>query len=173
MRISTLPVLCLLLAAASAQAAEGRRWSDTIRHTSSGIEHGGQTIGVGVADTQSFAPGESATALFAIGSDWIQSYLGFYQTKGALTFSAGGNFKFTVAGSRHVGFHVGPGFFLGSVAGDFAYSIYGAAGGHYTLFDHLFFSVDAGPGITHTKDNTNFVLRGLGPVLGLTIAYLF
>ena len=176
MRNSLLSALCLLLAAAPAIAAD-RKAADSVKHASAAPAehhyHSEKTWGIGVADTQTVTTGESATALIGMGDDWLQTYLGVYQTKGAFSFAIGGAYKFTVAGTRSTGFHIGPGFTAGTVADDFAFSIFGAAGGHFTFNEHLFFSIDAGPMVTHTKNNTNFVVRGFGPVLGLTIAYIF
>ena len=165
----------LLLSAAPALADSKHAAADTAHHASAAVEHphSDTTWALGVADTQTITGGESATALFAVGENWVQPYLGLYQTKGAFSFAVGGAYKITVAGKRTTGFHVGPGFAVGTQADDFAFSIFGAAGGHFTFNDHLFFSVDAGPMITHTKNNTNFLIRGFGPMLGLTIAYIF
>jgi hypothetical protein len=171
MRIS---LLSALVFAASTSLALGA--SDSLRHTSSASEHsygGSTTMAVGVSDTQTITAGESATALFSVGQNWVQTYLAIYTTKGNFDFAVGGAYKFTVAGTRATGFHIGPGFTVGTVANDFAFAFFGAAGGHYTFAEHLLFSVDAGPMVTHTANNTNFRLRGFGPVLGLTIAYVF
>jgi len=172
MRHSLIALLGLALASSSALAA-----SDSIKHHSSAPEsehyYGNNLSAVGVASTDMIMGGESATALFSAGKDWIQVYAAVYQTKGAVSFGAGGVYKFTVAGTRNTGFHVGPGFTMGTVADAFAFAIFGAAGGHFTIADHYFISVDAGPMVTHTENNTNFRIRGLGQYLGMTIAYIF
>ncbi|MGZ3719846.1 MAG: hypothetical protein ACXWR1_16015 [Bdellovibrionota bacterium] len=168
MRISLFSALCLALSCGSAFAA-----SDTIRRTSSAAEHGNNLTAVGVSDTANVTGAESLTVLFTVGQDWIQTYAAVYKTNVDFDFGAGGAYKFTVAGNRLTGFHVGPGFTVGTVNGQFGFAIFGAAGGHFTIADHLLISVDGGPMVTHTKDNTNFRLRGLGNYLGLTVAYVY
>jgi hypothetical protein len=168
MRNSLLSALCLALSCGSAFAA-----SDSIRHTSSAAEHGSNLTAVGIADTANITAGESLTVLFTNGQDWIQTYAAIYSTNNDFDFGAGGVYKFTVAGNRMTGFHVGPGFTVGTVSGVFGFAILGAAGGHFTIADHLLLAVDGGPMVTHTKNNTNFRLRGLGSYLGLTVAYIF
>jgi hypothetical protein len=171
-RISFLSAFCIFLASAAAHAA-----SDSVKHhaASPEMEHyyGSNQMAVGVAATDIITNGESATALFSNHHDWIQTYLAVYTTKGNFDFAVGGAYKFTVAGTRNVGFHVGPGFTVGTVGNSFAFAIFGAAGGHFTFAEHFFISVDAGPMVTHTDSNTNFRLRGLGNYLGMTIAYIF
>lgn len=179
MRTMLLSLLCLL--ASTPSFAAERRASDTIRHTSAAEHHyhGDNVWALGVSDTTNIATGETLTALFSTADNWVQTYLGVFRTKDTFTFSAGGAYKFTVAGTRATGFHVGPGIVLGTVSDSFAFGIFGAAGGHFTVADHLFLSVDGGPAFVHIsgKDggpsSSNFVLRGFGPYLGLTIAYVF
>jgi hypothetical protein len=169
MRTSLLSALCLLLAAGSAFGA-----SDKIRNSSSASEHRSQTtMAIGVADTDTIAGGESLTGLFSMGDNWLQAYLGIFTTKTNFDFAVGGAYKLTISGTRATGFHVGPGFTVGTVGDEFAFAIFGACGGHFTLADRLLVSVDGGPMVTHTKNNTNFRLRGFGPYLGLTLAYVF
>jgi hypothetical protein len=159
--------LALVLSLALSQAAFAFEAS---RHTASA---GGNLTAVGVADSSWLTSGQTASALFSTGSDWIQVYLGIYNTKVNFDFAVGGAYKFTVAGTRSTGFHIGPGFALGTVDDEFAFAIFGAAGGHFTLADHFLLSVDAGPMITHTKNNTNFRLRPVGNLLGLSLFYVF
>lgn len=172
MRISYFIALSLAFVGSAAHAA-----SDSVKHRAAAPEtehyYGSNLVAVGVAATDTITNGESATLLFSNHQDWIQTYLAVYTTKGNFDFAIGGAYKFTVAGTRGVGFHVGPGFTVGTVGNEFAFSIFGAAGGHFTFAEHFYLSVDAGPMVTHTKDNTNFRLRGLGNYLGMTIAYIF
>jgi hypothetical protein len=171
MRFTLLSALCLLLSTGTAFAA-----SDTIHHHAAAPEHAyyGETLtALGVTDSSTVTTGESLSAMFSMGKNWIHTLLAVYQTKGNFDFAVGGIYKFTVAGTRANGFHVGPGFTVGTVADDFAFAIFGAAGGHFTIADHLLFSVDAGPMVTHTKDNTNLRIRGLGQLLGASVHYVF
>ena len=168
MRIFSL--LSLLLLSSSAFAEPRHAVAASTPSYSSG---GATEIAVGVSDTSHVTNAESATAFFSMGRDWLQTYLGVYQTKGNFDFAVGGAYKFTLAGTRATGFHVGPGFTVGTVNDDFAWAIFGAAGGHFTFAEHLLLSVDAGPMVTHTKNNTNFRLRPIGQLLGLTVAYVF
>jgi hypothetical protein len=171
MRTTLFTALCLLVAGSAFAASD-----KVIHHSDSPeVEHyyGSNLMAVGVAATDTITNGESATMLFSNHHDWIQTYLAVYSTKGNFDFAVGGAYKFTVAGTRAMGFHVGPGFTVGTVGNNFAFSIFGAAGGHFTFAEHFFISVDAGPMVTHTENNTNFRLRGLGNYLGMTIAYIF
>ena len=127
----------------------------------------------GVMDASNISVGESLSGLFSVGQNWVQAMMGIYQTKGSFDFAVGGIFKFTVVGSNRNGFHVGPGLNLGSINDEFAWAFFGAAGGHFTIVDHMIFSVDAGPMLTHTKNNTNFRIRALGQLLGASVHFLF
>ncbi len=159
----------LFLVSVAAFAAD-----NNTRHISASFSSGGESVkAVGVADTTVVAGGQTLSAMFSSGRDWIQAYLGFFQTKGVVDFAGGGAYKFTLAGTRALGFHAGPGVMLGTFADDFAFSFFGAAGGHFTVVDRLLFSVDAGPMVTHTANNTNFRLRPLGALLGLSVFYVF
>ncbi len=174
MRIICVLVFSFLLAplvSVSALAAENARHTTSFSSFSSPSDD--SLIAVGVADTNSVSGGESVSAMFSSKSNWIQAYLAVYSTKVNFDFAIGGAYKFTLAGTRSTGFHIGPGFTVGTVADDFAFAIFGAAGGHFSITDHFMFSVDAGPMITHTKNNTNFRLRPLGQLLGLSAFYVF
>ncbi len=131
------------------------------------------TIGLGMADTTTISGGQSLSAIFSTGNDWIHTFLGVHQTKGKFDFGAGGGYKFTVIGTRATGFHVGPLASLGTVGGDFAFSIVGAAGAHFTLFEKMMLSVDGGPMYVHTQAAKNFRMKPIGELLGLSIHYLF
>lgn len=172
MRLSHFFVLCLFLAAPAFAA------NDSVRHVSAASERyapsSEHAYGLGVADTSNVTNGESISGLMSMGHDWVQGLVAVYTTKGNFDFAVGGIYKFTVVGTRSTGFHMGPGFTIGSVGGDFAWAFFGAAGGHFTVAEHLMLSVDAGPMVTHTKNNTNFRLRALGDsVLSLAVHYLF
>ena len=67
----------------------------------------------------------------------------------------------------------GPGISLGTSNDDFAWAVFGAGGGHFTIAEHMLFSVDAGPMLTHTKNNTNLRIRGIGSLLGASVHFIF
>lgn len=162
-------LLLAFLTGASAEAAE------ISRHQSSPVS--GKPWALGVFDSTNVTNGQSLSALFATEKDWVQTFAGINHVKNHVEFVLGGIYKFTVAGDRRAGFHIGPGFSLGSFdlgrEGKFGASIFGAAGGHYTLFDRLILSVDAGPILTIISDNTDFRLSPFGDTLGLSLHYLF
>lgn len=128
---------------------------------------------LGMADTTVIAGGQSLSAMFSTTSDWIQVLLGVHQTKGNFDFAVGGIYKFTVIGNRANGFHVGPGATIGTYGGDFAFTVMGAAGGHFTLFERLMLSVDGGPMYVHTEAAKNFRMKPMGEILGLSVHYVF
>jgi hypothetical protein len=174
MRLTPVLALALAFTAASALAADHHgAASDSLRHVSSASERSGSVTALGVMDTSNVATAESLSGMFSMGSDWLQALASVTQTKGSFSFAVGAIYKFTVAGTRANGFHMGPGFTVGTVADDFAFAVFGACGGHFTLADRLLFSVDAGPMVTHTANNTNFRLRGLGNLLGASVHYVF
>lgn len=131
------------------------------------------TIGLGMADTTTIAGGQSLSALFSVGDNWIHGFLGVHQTKGDFDFGLGGGYKFTVIGTRATGFHVGPMASLGTFGGDFAFTIVGNVGAHFTLFEKLMLSVDGGPMYVHTQPAKNFRMKPIGELLGMSIHYLF
>jgi len=131
----------------------------------------------GFTDSSNFLTGQSASALFGGDTDWIHVMLSVNRTLGTFEFGVGGIYKFTVAGDRRAGFHVGPGVSVGTVAvgakSEFGFGIAGVAGGHWTLFDRLIVSVDGGPALGVVDGNANFSLKPLGEILGLSLHYLF
>jgi len=129
--------------------------------------------GLGMSDTTIVSGGQSLSALFSTSSDWIQVLAGVHQTKGNFDFSVGGMYKFTVIGNRNTGFHVGPGFTIGTFGGQFAFTVFGALGAHFTLFEHLMLSIDGGPMYVHTDAAKNFRMKPIGDTLGLSIHYVF
>jgi hypothetical protein len=150
------------------------------------VASSGSLTALGFADTSNISVGQSLSAMFSINQNWLQTFLTITQTKDAFTFGLGGIYKFTVAGDRHMGFHVGPGFAVGtvpasSVAGatsgtsktKFAFSIYGLAGAHYTIFDRLILSVDGGPMVNVIDGTADFSMKPMGQLLGLGLHYLF
>lgn len=128
---------------------------------------------LGMADTTMVAGGQSLSAMFSGVTDWVQVLAGVHQTKDDVNFGAGGFYKFTVIGTRANGFHVGPGAILGTHGGKFAFSVIGAAGGHFTLFERLMISVDGGPMYVHTDAAKNFLMKPIGDILGLSVHYVF
>lgn len=138
-----------------------------------GANGGSSSFAFGYADTQYIANTQAASVLFASGKDWIQAFLGVQNTRGNFDFGLGGMYKFTLSGDRRAGFHLGPGFAVGTVGDDFAFSIYGMVGAHFTLFERLLLSVDGGPMLSVIDGDANFRMRAMGETLGLGIHYLF
>lgn len=132
---------------------------------------------MGVADTSNVSTGQSLSAMFSFNKNWLQTYMGIENTQGTFTFGLGAIYKFTVAGDAKTGFHVGPGFSVGTVPvggkAKFAFSIFGMAGAHFTLFDRLILSVDGGPMVNVVDGDANFRMKPMGETLGLGIHYLF
>jgi hypothetical protein len=157
--------------AAPAFASEHGRGSDREPASSSG------SWAMGVASTNVITNTESLSALLESGKNWIEIDLGIHHTRGNFQFATGGAYKFTVAGDRHTGFHVGPGLALGTtdVLGNakFTFSLSGLAGGHFTFGDHLMVSVDGGPVLYVTDGNVDFRMRPRGDILGVGVYYLF
>lgn len=162
------------------------------RHIASSTSvSGGKPVAVGVSDTTNLTGGQSGSVMFATEKDWIHTFLTVNHSQGSFSFGAGGIYKFTVSGNRAMGFHVGPGLAVGtvSVGGSsvnvsgntvtvesstkFGFSILGDVGAHYTLFDHLILSMDAGPIFSVVDGEFNFMLKPIGEVLGLSVHYLF
>ena len=164
-------ILSLLISSAG-YAAEGAHHTTAAADPAFSTSSSNLTA-VGVSDTTSVSGGESLSAMFSTYRDWIQVYVGVFQTKNVFDFGVGGAYKFTLAGNRLTGFHVGPGVILGTVSDDFAFSVFGAIGGHFTFLERLIVSIDAGPMVNHTQNNTNIRIRPLGNVLGLSAFYLF
>jgi hypothetical protein len=153
--------------------------------------HEAKPFALGVADTTNLTGGQSASVMFATQKDWIHTFLGVNHSQGSFAFGAGAIYKFTVQGTRAAGFHIGPGVSVGTVsfsgssvrvAGNtlsveggtkFGFAIVGDVGAHYTLFDHLIFSMDAGPIFSVVDGSFNFMLKPIGEVLGLSFHYLF
>ena len=131
------------------------------------------TIGLGMADTTTISGGQSLSAIFNVTDNWIQAFLGVHQTKGDFDFAVGGAYKFTVIGTRATGFHVGPMASIGTFGGDFAFTIVGNAGAHFTIFEKMMLSVDGGPMYVHTDKAKNFRMKPIGELLGMSIHYLF
>lgn len=132
----------------------------------------GEITALGVADTYYLTYGQSASALFSVGRNWIQALFGINQSRSAFSFGVGGAYKFTIAGDRRTGFHVGPGFTVGTVHKDFAFTIHGMFGGHFTIFERLILSVDAGPIFEVIDGDADFRLRPMGNALGLSLHYI-
>lgn len=134
-------------------------------------------MALGFADTSYIAGGQSASALFSNNNDWLQTIFTINGTRGNFYFAVGGIYKFTVAGNARAGFHVGPGVTLGTVPtgteSKFGFSLVGLAGGHFTLFERLILSVDGGPQLSVVDGNTDFRLKPMGELLGLSVHYLF
>lgn len=132
---------------------------------------------MGVADTSHVSTGQSLSAMFSFNKNWLQTYMAIENTQGAFTFGLGAIYKFTVAGDAKTGFHVGPGFSVGTVPvggkAKFAFSIFGMAGAHFTLFDRLILSVDGGPMVNVVDGDANFRMKPMGELLGLSVHYLF
>lgn len=134
-------------------------------------------MALGFADTTYIAGGQSASALFSSNDDWLQTIFTINGTRGNFYFAVGGIYKFTIAGNARAGFHVGPGVTLGTVptgtGSEFGFSLVGLAGGHFTLFERLILSVDGGPQLSVVDGNTDFRLKPMGELLGLSVHYLF
>ncbi|MGZ3713480.1 MAG: hypothetical protein ACXVBE_17070, partial [Bdellovibrionota bacterium] len=113
MRFFTILTLALAFSA-SAFAKEHKVAEAETTEVSSA--HSSKPVAIGVADTTNLMGGQSLSALFATNRDWIQAYLGVLHSQGSFAFGAGGIYKFTVSGSRAVGFHVGPGVAVGTVS---------------------------------------------------------
>ena len=132
---------------------------------------------LGAASTNVITETESFSALIGSNHNWIELDFGIHHVRHAFQFGVGGAYKFTVAGDRRTGFHVGPGLSLGTrdVGGreKFAFSVNGQAGGHFTVADHLLLTVDAGPALYVVDGDVDFFLRPRGAILGVGIYYLF
>ncbi|RZA04337.1 MAG: hypothetical protein EOP11_15355 [Proteobacteria bacterium] len=132
---------------------------------------------VGVADTAAFMDAPSVSALFSNNEDWIQTMLNVQGVKGSFRFSLGGAYKFTVAGNGRAGFHIGPGLSIGTVGtpagSDFGFALVGMFGGHYTLFERMIVSFDAGPILRVVDGDVDFGVAPMGGLLGLSAHYLF
>jgi hypothetical protein len=137
----------------------------------------GSLTAMGVADTSNISTGQSLSAMFSFNRNWLQTYMTIDRTQGTFVFGLGGIYKFTVAGDARMGFHVGPGFSVGTVPvsgkSKFAFSLFGMAGGHFTLFDRLILSVDGGPMVNVVDGDANFSMKPMGETLGLGIHYFF
>ncbi len=131
------------------------------------------TTGLGMADTATITGGQSLSALFSTERDWIQVIAGIHQTKTNFDFGVGGFYKMTIIGTQKTGFHFAPGATLGTVAGDFAFTVVAGLGAHFTLFDNMMLAVDGGPMYVHTQAAKNFRMKPIGELLGLSIHYLF
>ncbi len=172
-----LAIFCGVTPAEASQSP--RRASDSTKSVSSVSEalQGSKQWALGFSDTSTFAGGQSVSALFSSGRDWIQAFLTVPSTRGGFQFGAGGAYKFTIAGNQRAGFHVGPALVLGTVSvlgqSKFAFSLGGAVGAHYTLVERLILSVDGGPMISVVDGDVNFRLSPFGEFLGLSLHYLF
>lgn len=139
------------------------------------------TTALGVADTSNISVGQAVSLMFGISDDWLQTFATIERTSGVFVFGVGGIYKFTVAGDRRIGFHVGPGISLGTVAmgagaatsSEFAFSISGMAGAHFTAFDRVMFSIDGGPILAVVDGDANFAMKPMGEHLGVSVHYLF
>lgn len=139
--------------------------------------NGSSMTALGIADTSNVSVSQSISAMFSMNRNWLQTFMTIDRTQGTFVFGLGGIYKFTVAGDARTGFHVGPGFAIGTVPvngkSKFAFSIFGMAGAHYTLFNNLILSVDGGPMVSVVDGDANFQMKPMGETLGLGIHYLF
>lgn len=136
--------------------------------------------GLGIYDSSYLITGQSLSLILSSKDHWFQVFLGVHRAGGSL-FEAGigASYKFTVAGDRSTGLHLGPGFSIGAAQNGtannetFRLGFFGLVGGHFTLFEKLMLSVDGGPNLVFLKGQESFTFRPAGAILGLGIHYLF
>lgn len=169
--------VCLFALALSISAVAAPKKSETNSNVEYITPVSTSMTAMGVADTSHVSTGQALSAMFSFNKNWLQTYMAIESTQGAFTFGLGAIYKFTVAGDAKTGFHVGPGFSVGTVPvsgkSKFAFSIFGMAGGHFTIFDRLILSVDAGPMVSVVDGDANFRMKPMGELLGLGVHYLF
>lgn len=140
----------------------------------------GGKVAIGFYDSSNLITGQSFSLLLSSKDHWFQTYFGVHRTSGGL-FEAGLGltYKFTIAGNRNTGLHLGPGVTIGSAQHGssnneaFRLSLNGVFGAHFTLFEKLILSVDGGPNLIFLKGDESFNFRPAGGLLGLGIHYLF
>jgi hypothetical protein len=187
------PVLVLGVLVASSALAAPRDRIVTSRSASTSAVHPTQTTtttpttsysgpttwGLGVWSSDQVTVGDTISALFSSGDNWIQPFFSIAGTRGSFEFNVGGSYRVTVAGSSKSGFHFAPGIALGSVntgagtGNKFAFSFFGLAGGHYAIFDRLIFAFDGGPILSVVDGDLDFKIRPAGAQLGMSLHYLF
>lgn len=184
-----LTILCILLisptslankkAETSKEEASGKLITQD-RVVSTFSDNTGGKVAIGLYDSSNLITGQSLSLMLSSKDHWFQTYIGVHRASGGL-FEAGlgVSYKFTIAGNRFTGLHLGPGITIGSAQHgtsnneSFRLSLNGIFGAHFTLFERLILSVDGGPNLVFLKGDESFTFRPAGALLGLGIHYLF
>ncbi|MCM2324426.1 MAG: hypothetical protein NDJ90_14300 [Oligoflexia bacterium] len=139
-------------------------------------------FGLGVASASQLTGAQSSlTGVMELDPNTtIQALLSMPSTS-PFEFSLGGLFKYTVAGSPNVGFHIGGGLTLGAlsnpVTGDsaFALGIAGIGGLHFPLTSsrQVMLHLDGGPAFSLIDGEADFAIGALSGLLGVSVLYMF
>ncbi len=121
------------------------------------------------------------TGLFSVGEKSSAQAFLIVSGSDPMTYGIGGLYKYTVSGTKRLGFHVGGGLGLGDYAEDRSFfRISGVAGFHFRVRKRILFHVDGGLTLSRDDalvdggdDSNQTTITGQSSIFGLSIMYMF